>query len=276
MIARLREVESGRSTGQKTLCNVDELFRTLPTPHSLSCAWTIYYDANRDDGVTFHNVKHSCSLATTFRSLPSPRRTNDTLSRVMNLELEASCTSDASSASSRVYMIDAMPSNPRPSAPPDAGRTPVPQRIQACLQLLLLRSMQHLQARRQLSKFRHYHAVLQDSGLPPLLTEGRRVYFDILEMSGLVMALFLGSLGTGIVLWHRGFGTTRWTGCSRYRVGVAGAFVLTHVTAYYFLGCQMLHSSRAAVLLSCFGLRNMLVPGPLGHSDGRPGKIVDR
>src|SRR5437016_5646808 len=75
------------------------------SPH---CEWTAYYDPRTDDGISFYNDENQCSLATTFRSVPDSKLSlsNDTASRVLGLKLEASCTTQASPASSKLFLVE--------------------------------------------------------------------------------------------------------------------------------------------------------------------------
>ncbi|KAK5744043.1 hypothetical protein LTR17_002381 [Elasticomyces elasticus] len=180
--------------------NADQTVRTLPTPVSPSCAWTVHYDADRDNGIAFYSAEHSCTLATTFRSAPSTRRSNDTLSQALKLDLEASCTQNANRASSRIYLIDAMPSGPSTPSTPTARSLPVTKDLPARLYSCLLRAVQYFQARSQLAKFRRNHAGLQDTGPPSLLTEGRSSKLDFTSIEHLVIALFLSSFAALVSL----------------------------------------------------------------------------
>ncbi|SMR52270.1 unnamed protein product [Zymoseptoria tritici ST99CH_3D1] len=81
---------------------------TLQEYHPEDCDWSAFYDASTDREIAFYNLSHECTLATTFRSIPEAieQKTNDTVQLFMNLKVEASCTKSASSASSRMFLIE--------------------------------------------------------------------------------------------------------------------------------------------------------------------------
>lgn len=66
----------------------------------------ISYDPLEDTGVAIYNSNHSCSLATTFRSLLNEASTNDTIRRTLGSSIEASYTVNANNASSRFHLSD--------------------------------------------------------------------------------------------------------------------------------------------------------------------------
>jgi hypothetical protein len=125
----------------------------------------------------------------------------------------------------------------------------------------------YFQARARLAKFRRNYAALQETGPLSLLTQGRIKTFDLTSIEHLVIALFLTSLGTMIVLRHCSTRCSGWIRGRQQRAWLAGTFVLVHVTAYYVLGCKMLHLSRAAALVSLHGLGNMVASIPLISDD---------
>jgi len=61
-----------------------------------------------DLGFSLYHPKHDCHIATTFRTFPDydGERGNDTVARILNLQLEAACTTQAKDTASRLFIIE--------------------------------------------------------------------------------------------------------------------------------------------------------------------------
>lgn len=70
--------------------------------------------AMEDHGFSLYSPKHNCYLATSFRGFPQNYgpRTNDTVRKELDLELEATCTSSVSRAASRLWIVDGKAKRP--------------------------------------------------------------------------------------------------------------------------------------------------------------------
>ncbi|CZR69155.1 uncharacterized protein PAC_19055 [Phialocephala subalpina] len=226
---------------------------TNPNPASPHCDWTTYYDPMEDDGITFYNHEHQCSLGSTFRSVPDPEhiQSNDTMLRILNLKLEASCTASASEASSRLFLVE---STSRVETPGSA-KGPSNQG-QSLTNGWFRRAVHYLQARRRLDRVRKYHGHLQDEvGTAINDIGGKTRPLDLWKPDILMCILYLLVWVTG-VLHHR-----RFRGNAANLFGndlpahsqLGSVFVMCHIIAYYILGVKMLHSSRAAGLVSLYG-----------------------
>lgn len=104
--------------------------------------------------MTFYHAEHSCRLATTYRSLPN-EATNDTIKQTLGSQIEASCTTNANDASSRMHLIDGSVVTGNPSPPKTAAYN----------FSHLQRSWTMLQARRALSNCRSRHPDISVGGL---------------------------------------------------------------------------------------------------------------
>lgn len=66
------------------------------------------YDPHSDLGLRLYSPSRNCYLATSWRTYPDydGTRTNDTLQDALDLELEATCTSDVADDASRLWVIE--------------------------------------------------------------------------------------------------------------------------------------------------------------------------
>jgi hypothetical protein len=236
--------------------------RTNPNPTSLHCDWTAYYDPMEDDGISFYSHEHQCNLATTFRSLPdiNPIQSNDTVLRILNLKLEASCTTSASKASSRLFLIESTALNESP----EIAKGALKERKSTITDVgYFWRAMDYLEARRRLGRFRRYHSHLQEEEVGTAINdiEGETRPLDLFKPDILMCGLYL-SICVLDVLAHRRFpdkaAKSFWDG-SLARSQLGGVFVFCHLCAYYILGTKMLHSSRAAGLVSLYSLTEYVI-----------------
>lgn len=208
-----------------------------------------------DKGVILYSHEHQCSLATTFRSLPDPYGpSNDTVLRTLNLKLEASCTVSASQTSSRLFVVESIAYDRAPSIAKEPSKAREPTFTNMGY---FWRAMDYLKARRRLSRFRRYYSHLQDE-LETVrdAIEGETPLLDLRKPDVLMCSLYL-LLWMIDMLAHRRFpgkaGRTFWDGLPAHSQ-LGGFFVLCHLYTYYLLGWKMLHSSRAAGLVSCYSL----------------------
>ncbi|KAF4943411.1 hypothetical protein FGADI_13438 [Fusarium gaditjirri] len=151
-------------TNSSTRQDLDRIrIGTVSNTGSASCDWTVYYDAIQGS-VNFYNPSLKCDLASTFRSLPhsEPARGNDTVLRLLDLRLEASCTVGASESSSRLYTIESFARHQSQKAVqkgPDENQQTVVN-VGA-----FRRAIEYHLARRRLASFRNHHSQLQEEAI---------------------------------------------------------------------------------------------------------------
>lgn len=214
-----------------------------------------------DGGIALYSHEHKCSLATTFRSLPEldARQTNDTVLRILNLKLEASCTTSASKASSRLFLIES------------TARTKLPVIKEGALQKrssemagvgYFRRAVDYIAARRRLGYFRTHHGHLQEVGTSIRDIEGDTRFLDLSKPDLLACSLYL-SMWVLDALVHQRLPVETASSPLRLRARsqLGGMFVLSHICAYYVLGRKMLYSSRAAGLVSLYSLAEYVIEG---------------
>lgn len=187
-------------------------------------------------------------MGTTFRSLPDPNpsQSNDTVLRILNLKLEASCTISASKASSRLFLVESTARNKSPGIAKGALK----ERKSTVADVgHFQRATDYLEARRRLGRFRRYHSHLQEEvGTAINDIEGETRPLDLLKPGTLMCSLYLLVWVLDVLAYRRlpdKAAKSLWDGLpARSQLGVF--FVFCHLCAYYILGTKMLHSSRAA------------------------------
>jgi hypothetical protein len=216
--------------------------RTNPNPTSPHCDWTAYSDPTEDDGISFYSHKHQCSVSTTFHSLPNPNpsQSDDTVLRILNLKLEASCTTSASKASSRLFLVENTARNKSPGIAKGAlkeGKSTITDVG------YFWRAMDYLEARCRLGRFQRYHSHLQEEvGTAIKDIEGETRPLDLLKPGVLMCSLYL-SVWVLDVMAHRRLPDKA---AKLFRDGLparsqlGGFFVFCHLCAYYILGAKIL------------------------------------
>jgi hypothetical protein len=214
-----------------------------------------------DDGISFYSQEHQCNLATTFRSLPDPNfiQSNDTVLRILNLKLEASCTTSASKTSSRLFLIESTARNKLSENPKGLLK----ERKSTSAGVDYFRSaLEYLEARRRLDRFRRYYSHLQEDEIGTGINdiEGETRPLELWRPDILMCSLYL-SIWVLEVLAQRRFPDkakpVRDDLPAHSQLG--GFFVFCHLCAYYILGTKMLHSSRTAGLVSLYSLLEYVI-----------------
>jgi hypothetical protein len=123
--------------------------------------------------------------------------------------------------------------------------------------------MHYLEARRRLHRFRRYHSHLQEEGVGTTIKdiEGDSRHFDLLKPDLLVCSLYLSVWLLDLLAQQRlpDKAAKSLRGGLQARSQLGGLYVFCHLCAYYMLGFKMLHSSRAAGLLSFHSLTEYVV-----------------
>jgi hypothetical protein len=233
--------------------------RTNPSPESPRCDWTAYYDPMEDNGISFYSQKYQCSLATTFRSLPEPdsSQRNDTVLRILNLKLEASCTTSANEASSRLFLVDSTTATIIPAVANGAlqGR-----KFDIINSGYFWRTVDYLAARHRLGHFRRYHSHLQEFETTISDIEGDTRSLDLSKPDILTCSLYLSVWLINSLVQRRLLGEAKKSlrglpACSQLR----GFFVLFHLCSYYMMGLKMMYSSRAVGIISLYSLTEYVI-----------------
>ena len=168
------------------------------------------------------------------------------------MKLEASCTSSASSASSRLFIIDAKPGGHSVATP--TGQANSFALIRKAYRHFV-RGLQYYQARHRLATFRKHHEHLQDIGVSLHEVEGRQKTLDLDKLEVLLCCLYVTAWVADTMLRQRlSSKLPRWLRRREYPEALQGVFVLVHVCAYYVFGCRMQYSSRTAGVVSLHGL----------------------
>lgn len=226
--------------------------RTTSGTASADCEWSVYYDHARD-GIGLYSARHQCNLATTFRSIPCSELTqsNDTVLRVLDLKLEASCTIDASRSSSTLFLIET-------TAARELHKAQKKTRPNTDTSKILRQAVEYFLARRRLAHFRRFHGHLQQDSVGTNIYElegtSRSLEFskpDIVMCSLYLALVILAGFARRQLAnrTHRSLQSGLWRDL---RLG--GAFVLCHFFGYYVIGIRMLYSSRVAGLISSYCL----------------------
>jgi hypothetical protein len=143
-----------------------------------------------DNDISFYRNEHQC-MGTTFRSLPAPNpsQSNDTVLRILNLKLEASCTISASKVSSRLFIVESTARNKSLGI----AKGPLKERKSTIADIgYFRRAIDHLEARRRLGRFRRYHSYLQEEvGTAINDVEGETQQLDLLKPDILICSLYL-------------------------------------------------------------------------------------
>ena len=236
--------------------------RTQSNPASPHCHWVVYDDDAKDEGIAFFSPEHQCSLATTFRSLPGPdlSRSNDTVLRILNLKLEASCTTSASAASSRLFLIE---SASQTELPPILGETSYKKPSGIAAFGCFWRGLHYFQARRRLASFRRHYGHLQDGRTVASDVEGETCSLDPSKPDVLACCLYLLAWTFDALVRQR-LPVEAAQSFLRLRVRseLGGIFILSLILIHYVMGKKMLYSSRAAGLVTFYSLTEYIVRKP--------------
>ncbi|KAH7409726.1 hypothetical protein BKA64DRAFT_405695 [Cadophora sp. MPI-SDFR-AT-0126] len=235
---------------------------TNPNPMSPHCEWTAYYNPSPDDGISFYNEENQCTLATTFRSVPDSKLSlgNDTALRVLGLKLEASCTTQASQTSSKLSIVESPTLGQAPkSKASGANREPTIASVS-----YWRRGLHYFEARNRLGRFRKYHSHLQEEALGTLIDaiEGETRSLDPAKPDVAICILYLAVWVLNVMACRRFPDAT----AKAFRTAVPkhfqfrGLFVGCHILSHYMFGIKMLHSSRAAGIVSLYCLTEFVVP----------------
>lgn len=202
-------------------------------------------------------------MATTFRSVPDPtiRESNDTVLRVLNLKLEASCTTSASTGSSRLFLVE---STTRDELLGGAKRISKWETSTTSDISYFRRAVDNFEARRRLSRFRRYHSYLQEEdevGTTLKDIEGQSRSLDLAKPDVLVCTLYL-SVWLFNLLAHQRLSDKA---TKSLRDGLlersqhGSLFVFSHLCTYYLFGFKTLYSSRVAGLVSLYSLAEFAI-----------------
>jgi hypothetical protein len=217
----------------------------------------MYHNSVKTYGIEVYSQQHRCSLATTFRSLPDPNilRSNDTVLRTLNLKLETSCTTSASPASARLFLVES-------KAPKNSRRIAENTQQEKSFADIAVDHFQcardYFEARDRLWRFRKYHAHLQEEAVGTVINgvEGEAQTFDLWKLGILLCSLHLAIWTFDTLARQRRSTEADQTLEERslQSINFGGLFTLCHLFIYYAAGMKMLQSSRAAALISLYSL----------------------
>ncbi|KAK0112619.1 hypothetical protein ONS95_014362 [Cadophora gregata] len=224
---------------------------TYPNPMSPHCEWTAYFDSRSDDGIRLYNDESKCGLATTFRSVPDSKLSlgNDTALRVMDLKLEASCNTQASPASSKMFLIESSTlGQGRKSKVSLADKESAIAAVS-----YWRRGMHYFEARSRLARFRQYHSHLQEEALGTSINalEGETPSLDLSKPEVAICVLYITVWMMRLLVRQRypdAAAKENWSNA------LGGLFVFSHIVSYYIFGMKILHSSRVAGMVSLYCL----------------------
>lgn len=238
-----------RSSPLTLVCSLTCIFlpRLAADPRSPDCDWTTFFGQSSDKGILFHNSDHACTLTTTFRSLPEivQEGKDSVLDRMLSMKLEASCTKKARKSASTAFLIE--------SSRADAVLLrDADKQLSLSFSSCVWRAVTFLRAQVRLREFRHKHAEFQDYGISTRDIEGRIAVFDMRRPDVLVCCCLIVAAVVSLSMNQR---QDRTASEGRLYVPVGETcFVTVHVLAHYVLEARMLHSSKAAALVSLLGL----------------------
>jgi hypothetical protein len=179
--------------------------------------------------------------------------------RILNIKLEASCTTSANEASSRLFLVETTFQHKSFGN----GKEALNKRPTAVDIGYFSRAMDYFQARRSLGHFRRYHSHLQEEEIGAVITEieGDTRPLDILKLDVFACSVYVLIWLLGVLVRQRfPEKAAKWLpdGLPAHS-HLRGLFVFCHGVAYYLLGTKMLHSSRAAGMISLYSLTEYVV-----------------